>query len=314
MKSIRIPAYGSADAMQIEDAPVPECGASDLLVRVVAAGINPIDWKIRSGAMAHGAERRFPLTLGWAAAGTVAAAGGDVSGFKSGDEVCFYAEFARGGCYAEYVAVDASQVALKPRTMSFAQAAALPMSGQAAWMALIETARIQPGMRVLIHGAAGALGSVAVQLAREVGVEVVGAARGAGLDLVAGLGARQVIDYHRERFETLARDMDVVLDTIGGATQEASWSTLRPGGLLVSTAIAPPPGRAEAAGVRGAFVFTPPEGRVLAELARRADAGRLQVFVGEEFALADAKHAHRLGEAGRSRAKMVLHVAAPASP
>lgn len=314
MKTIQIQAYGSSDTMQLADAPVPECGASDLLVRVVAAGVNPIDWKIRSGAMAHGIERHFPLTLGSVAAGTVAAIGGAVTGFKSGDEVCFYAEFARGGCYAEYVAVDASQVALKPRTMSFAQAAALPMSGQAAWTALIETARIQAGMRVLIHGAAGALGSVAVQLAREVGAEVMGTASGAGLDLVAGLGARHVIDYRGESFATVTRDVDVVLDTIGGATQEASWSVLRPGGLLVATAVPPPPGRAEAAGVHGAFVFTRPDGRVLTELARRADAGRLQVFVGEEFALADARHAHRIGEAGRSRAKMVLHVAAPPTP
>jgi NADPH:quinone reductase-like Zn-dependent oxidoreductase len=314
MKSIRIHSYGGADTMQLEDAPVPECGASDLLVRVIAAGVNPIDWKIRSGAMAQGIERRFPLTLGWVAAGTVAASGGAVTGFKSGDEVCFYAEFARGGCYAEYVAVDASQVALKPRTMSFAHAAALPMSGQAAWTALIETAKIQAGMRLLVHGAAGALGSVAVQLAREVGARVIGTASGAGLALVAGLGAEQVIDYRNERFEALVKDVDVVLDTLGGATQEASWSTLRPGGLLVATAVPPPPGRAEASGVRGAFVFTRPDGQVLADLARRADAGRLQVFVGEEFALADAHHAHRIGESGRSRAKMVLHVAAPPTP
>jgi len=311
MKSIRIHAYGGTDTMQLEDAPVPECGASDLLVRVVAAGVNPIDWKIRSGAMAHGAERRFPFTLGWVAAGTVAAVGGDVTRFEPGDEVCFYAEFARGGCYAEYVAVDASQVAAKPRTFSFAQAAALPMSGQAAWTALIETAQIRPGMRVLVHGAAGALGSVAVQLAREAGAEVIGTASGPGLELVAGLGARQVIDYRNERFEAVVKDVDVVVDTIGGATQEASWSTLRRGGLLVATAVPPPPGRADAAGVRGAFVFTRPDGLVLAELARRADAGRLQVFVGQEFALADAPHAHRIGETGRARGKMVLHVAAP---
>jgi NADPH:quinone reductase-like Zn-dependent oxidoreductase len=314
MKSIRIHAYGDADTMKFEDAPVPECGASDLLVRVVAAGVNPIDWKIRSGAMAQGIQRHFPLPLGWVAAGTVVATGDAVTGFKSGDEVCCYAEFARGGCYAEYVAVDASQVALKPRTMSFAQAAALPMSGQAAWAALIETARIQAGMRVLVHGAAGALGSVAVQLAREAGATVIGTASGAGLALVAGLGAQQVIDYRHEHFEALVKDVDVVLDTLGGATQEASWSTLRPGGLLVATAVPPPPGRAEAAGVHSAFVFTRPDGRVLAKLVGRADAGRLQVFVGEEFALADAHHAHRIGEAGRSRSKMVLHVAAPPAP
>ena len=311
MKAIRIYAYGSADAMQLDEAPVPECGPSDLLVRVVAAGINPIDWKIRSGAMAQGILRSFPLTLGWAAAGTVAAIGGAVTGFAPGDEVFFYAEFSRGGTYAEYVAVDAAQVAHKPRTMGFATAAALPMSGQAAWSALVETASIERGMRVLIHGAAGALGSVAVQLAREVGAEVIATASGPGVDLVAGLCVRQVYDYRKDRFETRVKDVDVVLDTVGGATQEGSWATLRPGGLLVATAIPPAPERAKAAGVRAVFVFAHPKGAVLAELARRADAGALQAFVGEEFALADAAHAHRRGEAGVARAKMVLHVAAP---
>ncbi|MCU0966222.1 MAG: zinc-binding dehydrogenase, partial [Burkholderiaceae bacterium] len=128
------------------------------------------------------------------------------------------------------------------------------------------------------------LGSVAVQLARDAGARGIGTASGAGMALVAGLGAEQVIDHRNERFEALVKDVDVVLDTLGGATQEASWSMLRPGGLLVATAVPPPPGRAEAAGVRGAFVFTRPDGHVLAEVARRADAGRLQVFVGEEFA------------------------------
>jgi len=311
MKAIRLHAYGSADAMQLEDVSVPECGESDVLVRVVAAGVNPIDWKIRSGAMAQAIAHRFPFTLGWAAAGTVAAAGGAVHTLRPGDEVFFYAEFARGGSYAEYVAVDATQVTLKPRTMSFATAAALPMSGQAAWTALIETAKLQPGMRVLIHGAAGALGSVAVQLAREVGAEVIATAGGAGLDLVAGLGAARVIDYRNQRFETLVKDVDVVLDTIGGAVQEASWQTLKPGGLLMATATPPPADRARAASVRAAFVFTPASAAVLAELAKRVDAGRLHAFVGEEFALADAMRAHQLGESGKARGKMVLHVAPP---
>lgn len=311
MKGIRIHAYGGADVLQLEEIAVPECGAADILVRVVAAGVNPIDWKIRSGAMAKGLPRAFPFTLGWDAAGTVAAVGGAVTAFKPGDEVFLYADFARGGTYAEYVAVDAGQVAHKPRTMSFATAAAMPTPAQAAWTALVDTAKVGAGMRVLIHGAAGALGTIAVQLVCAQGAEVIATASGTAIELVANLGAAQVIDYRAQRFETLVKDVDVVLDTIGGATQEASWATLRPGGLLVATAQPPAPERAAAAGVRSAFVFTPPRGAVLAELARRVDAGKLHAFVGQEFALADAAKAHRLGEAGRSRGKMVLHVAAP---
>lgn len=311
MKGIRIHAYGGADVLQLEEIAVPECGAADILVRVVAAGVNPIDWKIRSGAMAKGLPRAFPFTLGWDAAGTVAAVGGAVTAFKPGDEVFLYADFARGGTYAEYVAVDAGQVAYKPRTMSFATAAAMPTPAQAAWTALVDTAKVGAGMRVLIHGAAGALGTIAVQLVCAQGAEVIATASGTAIELVANLGAAQVIDYRAQRFETLVKDVDVVLDTIGGATQEASWATLRPGGLLVATAQPPAPERAAAAGVRSAFVFTPPRGAVLAELARRVDAGKLHAFVGQEFALADAAKAHRLGEAGRSRGKMVLHVAAP---
>lgn len=311
MKTIRIHTYGGPELMQLDDAPVPTCGTNDLLVRVVAAGINPIDWKIRAGAMARGQPMASTLTLGWDAAGVVDAVGGSVTGFKPGDEVCFYAEFARGGTYAEYVAVDASQVALKPRTLSFAASAALPMAGQAAWTALVDTAQIERGMHVLIHGGAGALGSVAVQLAKDAGLHVIATASGADIALVRSLGADEVIDYRTQRFQDHARDIDVVLDTIGGPTQEVSWGVMKPGGILVATAMPPLPERAAAAGVRTAFVFTSPRGKVLAQLAERVDAGRLRVLVGQEFALADAAHAHRLGENGKARGKMVLHVNAP---
>ena len=311
MKAIRIHAYGGPEQMQLEDAPVPACGSGDLLVRVVAAGINPVDWKLRSGAMAQAIPRVFPFALGQDGAGVVAAVGGQATGFQPGDEVFFYAEFARGGSCAEYVAVNAMQVALKPRTVPFATAAALPTPGQAAWTALMETAKLESGMRVLIHGGAGALGTVAVQLAKQQGARVIATASGAGVDLVKSLGADEVIDYRQQRFEDSVRGMDVVLDTLGGATQEGSWACLRPGGLLVATAMPPSPERAAAAGVRAAFVFTPPRGAVLAQLAERVDAGRLRIIVGQEFALADAAKAHRLGESGKARGKMILHVAAP---
>lgn len=311
MKSIRIHAYGGPEQMQFEDAPLPACGANDLLVRVVAAGINPVDWKIRSGAMAHALPKTFPLTLGSDAAGVVEAVGGSVAGFRPGDEVYFYAEFARGGTYAEYVAVDASQAALKPRTLAFAAAAALPAPAQAAWTALIDTAQIERGRRVLIHGGAGALGSIAVQLAKEAGAQVTATAGGDGIALARSLGADAVIDYRSQRLQDHAHDIDIVLDTIGGPTQDASWGVMKPGGMLVATAMPPPPERAAAAGVRAAFIFTPPRGAVLAQLAARVDAGRLRVLVGQEFALADAAHAHRLGEGGKARGKMILHVGSP---
>ncbi len=311
MKAIRIHAHGGPEQMQLDDAPVPACGATDLRVRVVVAGVNPIDWKIRAGAMAHGLSKAFPVTLGWDAAGVVDAVGSSVAGFKPGDEVCFYAEFARGGTYADFVVVDASQVALKPRTLAFAAAAALPMAGQAAWTALVDNAQIERGMRVLIHGGAGALGSIAVQLAKHAGLHVIATASGDGMALSRSLGADEVIDYRSQRFQDHAHDIDVVLDTIGGPTQEASWGVMKPGGILVATAMPPPPDRAAKAGVRAAFVFTPPRGAVLAQLVEHVDAGRLRVLVGQEFALADAAQAHRLGEGGKARGKMVLHVNPP---
>jgi NADPH:quinone reductase-like Zn-dependent oxidoreductase len=311
MKAVRLHAYGGAEQMQLEEAPVPDCGPKDLLVRVAAAGVNPVDWKLRSGAMAQAIPKAFPFVLGQDAAGVVAAVGEQAAGFEIGDEVFFYAEFARGGTYAEFVAVDAAQAARKPRTVTFATAAALPTPGQAAWTALFESARLERGMRLLIHGGAGALGTVAVQLAKQHGAHVTATASGPGVELVSSLGADEVIDYRRQRFETVARDMDVVLDTLGGTAQEASWPTLRSGGILVATAVPPPAGRAEAAGVRAAFLFTPPRGAVLAQLADRVDRG-LRIVVGQEFALADAAAAHRLGESGKARGKMVLHVAPPA--
>ena len=311
MKAIRIHAYGGPELMQLEDAPMPPCGAGDLLVRVVAAGVNPVDWKLRSGVMAAQIPKSFPITLGFDASGVVTAVGAEVFGFEAGDEVCFYVDFARGGSYAEYVAVHASQAAKKPHTASFATAAALPMAGQAAWTALIETGQVERGMRVLIHGGAGAVGTFAVQLAKERGAHVTATASGDGLVLVKSLGADEVIDYRTQRFEQVARDMDIVLDTLGGPTQEASWTTMRKGGILVATAMPPSPERATAANVRAAFVFTQPRGAVLAQLVERVDDGRLHIVIGQEFALADASQAHRLGEAGKARGKMILHVAAP---
>lgn len=308
---MRVNSYGAAEQMAMEELPIPVCGPNDVLVRTIAAGINPVDWKIRSGAVTQIIPKTLPFTPGSDGAGVVVATGGAVSQFQVGDEVFFYANFARGGSYAEYVAVDASEVAKKPRTLSFASAAALPTPGQAAWTAMLEVARVTYGMRVLVHGGSGALGSIAIQLAKLRGAWVAATASSENMELVKGLGADQVIDYKQQAFQDLVGELDVVLDTIGGATQEASWSTLKPGGVLIATVMPPAPERAQAAGVRASFVFTPPRGEILSMLAEAVDNGHLRVLVGKEFALSDAALAHRHGESGLVRGKMILHVAAP---
>ncbi len=311
MQAIRLHSFGAAEQLELEDVPMPVHGARDVLVRVVAAGINPIDWKIRSGAVAAFFPVQPPVTLGWDAAGVVTAVGAEVDGFKAGDAVFFFAEFARGGTYAEYVAVDAAQVTLKPRTVSFAGAAALPAPALAAWRAVVDIADVRPGQKVLIHGGGGPLGSIAAQLAKQAGAHVVVTAGDTSIAIARATSADEVINYRHQAFETLVRDVDVVIDTVGGPVQEASWGTLKRGGVLVATAMPPSPERAAAAGVRAEMLRTPPDGAVLARIAALVDAGRLRVAVSHEFALADAARAHRLGESGQARGKIVLHVGQP---
>ncbi|MEP6504222.1 MAG: NADP-dependent oxidoreductase, partial [Betaproteobacteria bacterium] len=273
MKAIRINAFGGADQLELQDIAVPACGPGDVLVRVIAAGVNPVDWKIRSGHMAAAFPVKTPATLGWDAAGIVSAVGGEVTAFKPGDEVFFFADFAHGGTYAEYVAVDAAQVALKPRTLSFASAAAIPTVAQAAWRALVDVAPVSAGMKVLVHGGGGPLGGVAAQLARRAGAHVIVTAGDASIAIARATGADDVINYQHQRFETLVRDVDIVLDTVGGAVQEASWGVLKRGGILVATAVPPNAERAAAAGVRAEMIMTPPRGDVLARIAALVDAG-----------------------------------------
>ena len=313
MQAIRLHAFGAADQLELQDVPAPVAGPRQVLVRVVAAGVNPIDWKIRSGAIAALFGIKTPTTLGWDASGIVAAVGAEVDAFKPGDAVFFFADFAHGGTYAELVAVDAAQVALKPRTVSFAEAAAIPTPAQAAWRAVVEIADVQAGQKVLIHGGGGPLGSVAAQLARHAGAHVTLTAGDASIAIARATGADEVINYQRQDFAALVRDVDVVIDTVGGAVQEASWGVLKKGGLLVATAVPPSAERAAAAGVRAEMLQTPPRGEVLAKIAELVDAGRLRVAVSHEFALADAALAHRLGESGQARGKIVLHVGSPSA-
>jgi len=311
MKAIRINQYGGPDVLAVEDAPRPVPASDEILIRVIATSINPIDCKIRAGRMTKSHPLALPATLGWDASGIVDSVGANVTRFKPGDSVFTYPAFGRFGTYAEFVAVNESEVALKPKTISFVEAAALPMTAQAAWMAVITVGQVSAGQRVLIHGASGGLGSVAVQLAKWRGAHVIGTASGDNLKLLQTLGADEVIDYRTTPFERVVRDADMVLDTVGGQTQEDSWAVLKPDGILVATAIPPSPDRAKAAGVRGTFIFTQPSGDVLAQIAEVVDSGKVRPIIGGEFALNDAFKAHELSESGRARGKIVLYVGQP---
>lgn len=309
MKAMRIHHYGPARSMTLEEIALPHYGPGDVLIRVAASGVNPIDWKIRSGAMAQAMHFPMPLTLGWECAGTVDAIGHWVTGFKPGDCVFTMPEFARGGTYAEYVAVDATQIALMPRTVSFSVAASLPMTAQAAWSA-IEAAELQPGQHVLIHGGAGGVGSIAIQLARARGAHVSTTVASRDVDRTRALGADDVIDFTRLNFAARLRNLDAVVDTVGGATQEASWGTLKPGGMLVTLTQPAPGGRALEAGVRTAQVMTRPQGEVLKEIATRIDSGQLLPLACHSYALADAAWVHESGEAGSLVGRTAFNVTA----
>lgn len=311
MKAVRIHAYGNADMLQYEEAPIPDVAPNDVLVRVVAASVNPVDWKIREGYLKQMIPYQFPLTLGWDVSGVVEAVGQKVSRFQVGDAVFSRPDIKRNGTYAEYVAIHEDEVAHKPRTISHVEAATVPLAGIAAWEAMIATAGVTAGQRVLIHAASGGVGSIAVQLAKFRGAHVITTTSEKNRALVKSLGADEVIDYRTQKFEEVVRDVDVVLDTIGGQVQDASWSVLNPGGILVSIISTPSQEKAKSLGVRSAFLFIQPSASILVQLAALIENGKLRPVIGAEFALGDIAKAHALSQSGHAAGKIALYVGQP---
>ena len=311
MKAVRIHQYGGREVLSIDDIPVPDAGPGEVLVRVVAASINPVDWKVRQGYLAQMIPHPMPLTLGWDVSGVVAAVGAGVVQWQVGDAVFSRPDLARNGTYAEFVAVRAGECARKPRTISHVEAASLPLAGITAWEAMIDKAGVRPGQRVLIHAGSGGVGSLAIQLVRAAGATVIATTSGRNRALVESLGADQVVDYTTTNVADAVEPVDVVFDTLGGAAQEASWSLLKPGGILVSIISPPSEARAASLGVRAGFVFIGPNAPVLERLAGMVDDGRLRPLVGAEFGLADIAKAHELSESGRAVGKIVLYVGQP---
>jgi NADPH:quinone reductase-like Zn-dependent oxidoreductase len=308
MKAVCIYSYGGPGVLVYEDAPRPHPAEGEVLVRVHAAGINPVDWKIREGHLKEMLHHTFPLVLGWDVSGVVEALGSGLTRLKLGDEVFSRPDISRDGAYAEFIVIKESEVALKPKSIDHIHAAALPLAGLTSWQTLFEAGGLVAGQRVLIHAAAGGVGHIAVQLAKWKGAHVIGTAAARNHDLLRKLGADQVVDYDTERFEEVVQPVDVVLDTMGGDTQARSWKVLKRGGILVSIAGQPSAEIAAAHRVRQAFVFTQPNAAQLAEISKLAEAEELKAIVETILPLSDATRGQELSERGHTRGKIVLRV------
>src|SRR5882757_9846400 len=279
MKAIRIHNYGGPEVLKYEDAPRPDPKADEVLIRVHAAGVNPIDWKVREGHMKDFWPHKFPLILGWDLSGVVEELGPSPAAagrFKIGDDVYSLPDPTRNGAYADYIVVRESELALKPKSLHHPRAATVPLAGLTAWQSLFETAQLQPGQRVLIHAGSGGVGHFAVQLAKWKGAYVFATASTKNQDLLRELGADEPIDYTQQRFENVAGNIDILLDTIGGETQERSWSVLKKGGNLLSVVQPPSADKAKALGIQAAFVASQPNGAELAKIAELIDASDLK--------------------------------------
>lgn len=309
MKAVRIHTYGGPEVLAYEEAPRPEAGENEVLIKVAAAGVNPVDWKVREGYLAAWINHSLPLILGWDVSGVVQEVGPGVSNLTPGEAVYTRADLGRDGAYAEYIAVNADHVVPTPRSLDMVQAAAIPHAALAAWQALFDIAGLTGGQTVLIHGAAGGVGHFAVQLARWRGARVIGTSSEQNLDFQRQLGVDEAIDYTATRFDEVVRDADVVRDTIGGEVLERCWKVLKTGGILVSLVEAPSEETAQAHGVRQAFAGAAADGKTLSEIAALVDAGQVKPFVSTVLPLAEVAQAHALSQSMHTRGKIVLQVA-----
>jgi NADPH:quinone reductase-like Zn-dependent oxidoreductase len=309
MRAIAIERFGGRDELRPMDLPDPKVGPDSVLVRVRAAGVNPVDFKLREGYLDGAFNHRFPVVLGWDVAGVVEQAGPAVVDLAVGDEVYAYGrktEVAEG-TYAELVSLPAAMVARKPAGLSFTQAAGVPLAGLTAWQALVEAVGVQRGERVLVQAAAGGVGHLAVQIAVARGAEVIGSASPANHDFVRSLGAAEVIDYTAGPVaDRVDPEVDVLFDLFGGDGLADARRAVRPAGRVVSLADTSPAG--DRHDVTGRYVFVHPSAAGLDALTELVNAGALRVEVAATHPLEDAAAAHRLLEEGHVRGKVVLEV------
>lgn len=309
MKAAQINGYGGLEAVQVGEADKPTPAAGQVLVEVHAAAVNPFDVKVREGLVRNMAELNFPATLGGDAAGTVAALGAGVTGFQLGQAVYGQAGALSGqGSFAEFTPVKAEQLAAKPTSLDFTAAAALPLVGCSAYQALVDHINLKAGQKILIHGAAGGIGSVAVQLAKHLGADVAATAGAEDADFVKSLGADEVIDYRGQDFAALLKDYDAVFDTVGGETNRKSYTVLKPGGALVSMSEKPDDALVNKYAVLYTAQFTRTTTERLTKVAELVDAGNLKVHIDKIFPLDQAAEALEYQKTGHPRGKIVIRI------
>jgi len=303
IKAVRIMQYGGSEQLKYQEVPLPEIDTDHVLARVRYAGVNPVDWKIREGDMKQVFPVSFPLTVGHDFAGEIVNVGGDSSRVRTGERVFGFGE----GTYAEFTAAVVTDIAAIPEKIDFAVAAALPTAGLTALQAIRDYVRLKPGIRILIHGAAGSVGSFATQIAQVWGAEVIGTASGEDAIYLRSIGHVQIVDYKQERFEAVGQ-VDAVLDLIGGETATRSYAVVKKGGVIVSTLGAANAELGARAGIRSANVAMKRSAADLLELARLVERGDVKPRMGEVFPLEQAREAQDASQNGRAKGKILLKV------
>ena len=317
MKAIRINEFGGPEVLKLEDIPSPVPAADEILVKLYASGINPTDWNIREGGNSVlKPQLKLPMTLGWDAAGIVEETGSDVTAFKKGDAVYGVPNFPGNGSYAEYCAAKASQFALKPKSLSFNEAAGVPLAALTAWTGIFAHGKLQPGQRILIQGASGGVGTFAMQFAKAKGGYVIGMASADNLDYIKQLGADEVIDYKSQKFEDVVHDIDIVFEASplrDNNERLKAVRVLKEGGVLVSVNVDLPFNDEvnEALAkkqAKGELALNQPRQDWLEEIAQLIDEGNVKVFISKVFPLEQVAEAHRQSETWHVRGKLVLEI------
>ena len=308
MQAIQIQEFGDPQVLQVKEISIPAPGPGELLVRVHAAAVNPVDTSIRAGRAGGLSGASLPYVPGFDVSGTVTAIGSDVVNFKVDDEVFAMVDLRRGGAYAEYAVVLENEAALKPTRVNHAEAAAIPLVALTAWQALFEVAKLQKGQTILIHAGAGGVGSIAVQLAKWRGAHIIATASDYNHNFLRELGVDVPVDYRTQNFEDFASDVDVVLDPIGGDTQVRSLQILKEGGILVSIVGLTSEGRNPSRNVRATSILVRPNSVQLSEIGGLIQNGIINPIVSYRFPLEQAPLAHEQSQTRRTRGKIVIEI------
>ncbi len=309
MKAVLIHEYGGPEVLKYEDAPRPEPKEDEILVRVIAAGVNPVDSAPRSARFAQFLGIKLPAIPGYDIAGVVEKTGTKITKFKAGDAIYAYVDLKRGGGYAEFAIVTEKEAAPKPKSLTFVEAAAVPVVAETAWQALIDTAKLGAGETVLIHGGSGGVGSFAIQIAKARGAKVIATASTRNQDLLKQLGADVAIDYTKTKFEDVAKDVDVVLDSVGKDTLARSYGVVKKGGFIVTLVAEPDKAELDKHGIHGASLGVEPNSDELAQIGKLIDDKKIKVIVSQVLPLTDASKAQAQADTHHTRGKIVLKIA-----